>query len=203
MRKQLGYYLLFFAIYTVLVIMGFFGTFIISAMTVLIAMMLPMSTFAFDDAARWNKYAAATPAGRRGVVKGKYLFALLTILAGSVLSAVFTLVLGLFLPQSGPLWEQMLVVPACAGVGVLLNAVILPFLVKFGAEKSRIISLIIFAAIFGGIAVLSQVFKSGGALPVLPAWLLSALPVVLALVAVGGFLISYFISVGIFENKEL
>lgn len=97
----------------------------------------------------------------------------------------------------------MLVVPACAGVGVLLNAVILPFLVKFGAEKSRIISLIIFAAIFGGIAVLSQVFKSGGALPVIPAWLLSALPVVLALVAVGGFLISYFISVGIFENKEL
>lgn len=63
--------LLFFIIYTVLAVMEIMPTAIMYTMTVLIGMMLPMSTFAYDDLARWNKYAAATPAGRRGIVAGQ------------------------------------------------------------------------------------------------------------------------------------
>ena len=39
----------------------------------LIGLFLPMSSIGYDDQARWEKFAVATPAGRRGVVAGKYL----------------------------------------------------------------------------------------------------------------------------------
>ena len=38
--------------------------------------------------AHWDKFAAATPAGRRGVVTGRYVFFLLTLAASAVVLAV-------------------------------------------------------------------------------------------------------------------
>ena len=79
-RKQLGYYIVFFLLYAVLAVMEIMPIGILYTMTLLIGMILPMSTFAYDDLARWNKYAAATPASRQGVVAGKYVFTLLSVL---------------------------------------------------------------------------------------------------------------------------
>ena len=63
-RKQLGYYGVFFLVYTLLAVTDVMPPAIMYTMTVLIGMMVPMASFSYDDLARWNKYAAATPAGR-------------------------------------------------------------------------------------------------------------------------------------------
>ena len=85
---------------------------------------------------------------------------------------------------------------------LVLDAIILPFLLKYGAEKARVISMITFVVIFGGAVLLGGLAKNQITLPTPPAWLLTALPVLLGLLAIGGYLISYFIAQGIYAKKE-
>lgn len=203
MRKQMSYYLVFFVVYAGLVVAGVFPASILPALVVVMGMMLPMSSFAYDDQARWDKYAAASPAGRRGLVGSKYLFTILTLAASGIV--VILLMLALALPGLIQITfiEALATTLACMGVGLLINAVILPIMVKFGAEKSRIISILLFAVVFGGAMLIGTLADKGVSIPMPPAWLLNALPVMLGLVAVGAYVISYFIAQGIIAKKEL
>ena len=203
LRKQAGYYLVFLLVYAVLSVLGVFPPSILGGLVVVIGMMLPMSSFGYDDQARWDKYAAATPAGRAGVVGGKYLFTLLATLAAAVLSFLAYLALSLSGKAEDGVWDILLIVVSCMAVVLVMNAVMLPLLFKFGAEKSRTISMILFVAVFGSIMAVGVVAEKGMAIPAPPAWLAAALPGALALLAVGGFAVSYFISRGIYEKKEL
>ena len=202
LRKQMLYYLLFFVLYALLAVMGVFPATILSVMLVLIGMMLPMSSFSYDELARWDKYAAATPAGRRGMVAGKYLFALICILSGVGVTLLLQVGLSLTGLLRGPLDEQLMVLAANLGTVLAMDAIILPLLIKFGAEKVRSIYLLLFVTIFGGTLLLSRLAQTGHLPPSPPAWLLRALPLALALAAVGSFVLSYCIAQGIMARKE-
>lgn len=201
-RKQLGYYIAFFLIYTGLVVMDIMPPAIMYSMTILIGMMVPMSTFAYDDLARWNKYAAATPAGRRGIVAGKYIFSLLSVLAAAVFSALLVVAVLTVRPELGAADEMLMGLLVCTLLPIVIDAVILPVFIKFGAEKSRLISVLIFVAVFGGSMLLGQLAGALEGISV-PDWFILALPGLLVLLTVGGYVISYFIARGIFERKEL
>ena len=157
LRKQMLYYLFFIAVYTVLVVAGVFPPSILPAVMVIIGMLLPMSSFGFDDQAHWEKFAAA-----------ETLFSMLV----------------------------------CIALSLIFNAITLPVLLKFGAEKSRIISIVIFVAVFGGVMLLGQLADSAGVELTLGPWLVNALPMVLAMVCVGALVISYFVALGIYQRKE-
>ena len=203
MKKQLGYYLAFFVVYGVLAVTGVFPASILSALVAVIAMMVPMSSIAYDDQAHWGRYAAATPAGRSGVVAAKYLFTLLVLAACAVLVAVLAAILSLTGLLTEPLADLLAAVAACMGVAMVMDAILLPLLFRFGAEKSRTISMIFFIVIFGGCMLLGKLAQQQGGLPRPPAWLANALPALLAILAVGTFVLSYWIAQGIYEKKEL
>lgn len=201
-RKQLGYYIAFFIMYTVLAVMEIMPTAIMYTMTVLIGMLVPMSTFAYDDLARWNKYAAATPAGRRGIVAGKYVFSLLSVLLAAAFSAVLVVAVLMLKPELGAVDELLIGLLICTLIPILIDAVILPVFIKFGSEKSRLISILIFVAVFGSIMLIGQLTGLLEGI-VIPEWFFLALPGLLVLLTIGGYIISYFIARGIFEKKEL
>lgn len=201
-RKQIGYYLAFVVVYTALVVAGVFTSAILAGLVVLIGMMLPMSSFAYDDLARWERYAAATPAGRRGIVNGKYLFALASLLLAAVPIFLIQCVLSLAGLSDMEIKDTALVVLSCTGVGALIDALELPFLIKFGAEKSRVISIVIFVVFFGGVMLLGQLGDRLDSLPTPPVWLIQALPGLLVLVGIGACVISYCISQAICQKKE-
>ena len=113
-RKNILYYFGFLVIYGVLSAMGVFPYSVLAGLVALVGLMLPMSSFAYDDQARWEKFAAATPAGRRGVVGGKYLFALLCTAGASVLvGAILTVMALLGKVDAEVWWEPLAVVGAC------------------------------------------------------------------------------------------
>lgn len=201
-RKQLGYYIAFFIMYTVLAVMEIMPTAIMYTMTVLIGMLVPISTFAYDDLARWNKYAVATPAGRRGVVAGKYVFTLLSVLLAAAFSAVLVVAVLTLKPELGAVDEMLIGLLICTLIPILIDAVILPVFIKFGSEKSRLISILIFVAVFGSIMLIGQLAETMDGI-VIPEWFFLALPGLLVLLTIGGYIISYFIARGIFEKKEL
>ncbi|WP_186565211.1 ABC-2 transporter permease [Lawsonibacter celer] len=201
-RKQLTYVLVLCVVYSVLSLTGTLSPSILSGMVMVLGMVLPMSAFSYDDLARWDKFAASTPAGRRGIVAGRYLFTLLLLLLSAALVAVLLLLFRLLGLVEEPLAELLLPVPICAAMGLVVNAIILPLLYQFGVEKARLVSMILFAAIFGGIVGLGFLAKSVQ-LPALSdgGVLLAAL--VLILVAAALFALSHRVSQGIFARKEL
>ena len=203
LKGHLSTYVVFFVIYGGLCIAGVFSPSVLAGMVVLISIITPMTTVTSDDISRWNRFAVASPACRRGVVAGKYLFTLLMVLLSTAVVAVLLGLLSLS-GRSGedPLPEMLLSTLACGGIALLMNGVTLPLLLKFGAEKARLVSMALFLLVFGSVALLGLAMDNGFVLPALPAWLAAALPGLLAIVSVGGFALSYCISQAVYAKKE-
>ena len=203
LKGHLSTYVVFFVIYGGLCIAGVFSPSVLAGMVVLISIITPMTTVTSDDISRWNRFAVASPACRRGVVAGKYLFTLLMVLLSAVLVAVLLVVLALAGGLGdGSLAENLLATLACGGIALLLNGVTLPLLLKFGAEKARMVSMALFLVVFGGTALAGLAADSGFAFPAPPAWVGAAIPGLLAILSVGGFVLSYFIAQAVYAKKE-
>lgn len=135
MRKALKSYLFLMVIYMVLAYLDFFDySFIITFIQVVLAV-LPISAFAYDEQAKWDRYAMSLPLGRRGVVGARYLFVLLLTL--------FTVAVGLagtgllyLVHQADPL-EMFVTLMASTTIGVLIPSILLPLSYKLGAERAR------------------------------------------------------------------
>ena len=203
LKGHLSTYVVFFVIYGGLCIAGVFSPSVLAGMVVLISIITPMTTVTSDDISRWNRFAVASPACRRGVVAGKYLFTLLMVLLSAVLVAVLLVVLALAGGLGdGSLAEYLLATLACGVIALLLNGVTLPLLLKFGAEKARMVSMALFLVVFGGTALAGLAVDSGFAFPAPPAWVVAAIPGLLAILSVGGFVLSYFIAQAVYAKKE-
>lgn len=202
MRRLAGTYLLFFLVYGGLSVAGVFDISVLGGMVVLLGAMVPMSSISMDETSGWSRFAVASPVGRRGIVSGKYLFTLLALVASTVLvSLLLTVTALLGINENRPI-DCLLITLCCAGVALLMDAVLLPLTFQFGVEKARILNVILFAAVFGSIVLLGGAVSNKLSLPAPPAWLISALPVLLGLAAIIGFFISYCISQSIYAKKE-
>ena len=202
-RKNTLYYFGFLVIYGVLSAAGVFPYSILAGIVAMVGLMLPMSSFAYDDQARWEKFAAATPAGRRGVVQGKYLFTLLVTLAASVLSgALLTALYLLGKTDAEVWWEPLAVVGACTCFTLLLDSVFLPFLLKFGSEKARMLTMLVFAAVFGGMALLAFLVEHGFHFPAPSPLFVTLVPILLVAAVIAALGVSYGISQRVYRKKE-
>ncbi|MFQ9917470.1 MAG: ABC-2 transporter permease [Flavonifractor plautii] len=161
LKGHLTTYLVFFLVYGGLCLSGVFTASVLCGMVVLMSLITPMTTVTSDDVSRWNRFAIATPACRRGVVTGKYLFTLLVTLASTVFVSLLLVVLALAGGLEESLSELLLSALACAGIALIMNAVALPLLLKFGAEKARMVSMALFLLVFAGFALLGLAADRG------------------------------------------
>ena len=128
LKGHLTTYLVFFLVYGGLCVAGVFTASVLCGMVVLMSLITPMTTVTSDDVSRWNRFAIATPACRRGVVTGKYLFTLLVTLASTVFVSLLLAVLALAGGLEEPLSELLLSALTCAGIALIMNAAALPLL---------------------------------------------------------------------------
>ena len=198
--SMLRSYVLVAAIFALLTLFGIYEiSFFVTYISVM-CIMIPVNLFAYDEQARWDKYAAALPAGRAGVVRGRYLFTIL-VCAGSL---VFALLLQLVVSQASGAQGQERVDLLLSGLlpaayGCLMNAILLPLLYKFGSQKGRIYLILALGVGVGVIfGVLTALREMGLSLSRLTIPLLS-LPVVGLL----ALLPSYLLSQHIFLHKDL
>ena len=107
MRKTLRLYALFLLFYSGLAVLGVFPMSMALAMVEVIVMVLPISSFSYDEAAKWDRYAAVLPVGRTAVVKARYLFLLLVLLAmfltASTVQNIYIIVAGMVVIAAGEL----------------------------------------------------------------------------------------------------
>lgn len=198
--SMLKSYVLVAAVFAALTLTGIYDTsFFVTYLSVM-CIMIPVNLFAYDEQARWDKYAAALPSGRAGVVGARYLFTILICLGSLLFALLLQLIVALFTGARGQARTDLLLSGLLpTAYGCFMNAVLLPLLFKFGSQKGRIYLLLALGVgvgvIFGGLTGLKEMGISLSELT-LP---LFVLPVVGLLTLIP----SYFLSRRIFFHKDL
>lgn len=170
----------------------------VSGIAIIMLTTLSISTFSYDNLARWEGYALCLPVTRQQMVQAKYLLSLLFAAAGAVLSLLLGLGISAFGDQ-GPLpMDEIVGTPVALLVASFIGiSVLLPLIYKFGIEKSKVI----FVAIVGVPTLVGYLLsKLEVQLPPIenPQRLLWLLPVIILVLLIG----SYCLSCRIFSKKE-
>ena len=207
LRKTLRSYLFMLVVYVGIAFTGVWSADIVGVLMVVMVVMLPMNVFAYDKQAKWDTYGLALPVGRTKTVAARYLCVLLLCL----LSVGLTAILGAALYAAGRVEEPVEFLVTCSVMGlmsVLVNAIMLPFLYKFGPERARMM----FFGIMGGIVLLvvAALFPLGGL-----AWLkalelaeptpaqAAAIPVIAAIAGLALLTVSFLLSRHFYGQKDV
>ena len=205
LRKTLRTYLLFILVYVVLAGTGVWSPTFVSGFVMVMIAILPMNVFAYDKQAKWDTYGLALPVGRTRTVAARYLCVLILCLSTVVLTFVF----GTVLYAAGKLenfGEYFVSGAVCGLLAVLVNAVMLPFLYKFGPERARIVLIGVVGIISAAVAaVLFVVPKDGSAV-----WLeslnelpIAAIPAIAALAGLSLLCVSFLLSRHFYGQKDV
>ncbi|MPM15560.1 hypothetical protein SDC9_61931 [bioreactor metagenome] len=189
-------YLLVLGIFIILTLTGLYQASFAGSMIVLLLTMAPVTTCSYDELAGWDKFAAATPAGRAGIVKGKYIFALIM----AALSLVLILAVNGALILLGRGDSEIGTLPQTVGLisfGLLILSILLPLTFRFGAQKSRVLMILVMAALVSAVGAMLVV---GGKVSGLN---LSSLLLFVPVPAAVAMAISYVISKRIYNKKDL
>ena len=199
LRKALKSYALFLVFYFVLALVGLFSVAFITAFVQVIIMILPMSSFAYDEFAKWDRYAMTLPLGRRAVVRAKYCFVLLLVLAAAALAALSCLLLSI--TQTEPVGENLASGLGALGVGLVAVDLTLPLSYKLGPERARPY---LYAIIFIPVLLVVLAARMGwlDGLDAMPEAAVLSLFGLLALLPLLGLPASYLASCRIVERKE-
>lgn len=152
--KAIGLVYLFFVLFAV----STKNISFLSTSLVMICVMVPLSLMSYDKTSGWDKMALALPVTRRDVVASKYAVVALFTLVVLLLSAGLMMIVHLVSDGSELLIPYLCSLLVCAGVVLLLAAVILPLSYQFGVEKSRYI----FLAIVWAPILLSFILSNSG-----------------------------------------
>ena len=119
--------------------------------------------FSYDESNRWKGYAAALPNGRRDQVLARYRTALLMTCGIAALCLVTALISWAFRGEKSTLGMVFL----CAGITLLINAVEMPILYRFGLNKGKVMAIVVMALSVGivtGLGAILQISDQAGGL---------------------------------------
>ena len=174
--------------------------------------MISLSTFSYDEMAKSNRYILTLPVTRKEIVLEKYILAIGATILGSLLGFVLTLIIGNIMNYVRPdnvidINIDTLLATTIGGLfGVsLIQAIQIPSIFKWGAEKGRIqmfIVLFVLALIGAGVGFLIK--ESGLSVDIekLESVLKNFGLFLLVLLSFIIYFISYKVSYKIYKNKE-
>ena len=199
LRKSLKTYVLFLAFYVIMAVVGMFSISFITAFVQIIVMLLPMSSFAYDEQAKWDRYAVILPLDRRVMVRARYLFVILMLLVAAAFALLSCVALSI--TQAEPVAENLAAGLAALSMGLLAVDLTLPLSYKLGPERARPY---LYAIIFIPVILLVLAGQMGWlkGLSDLPEETALALFSVLPLIPLAGLPVSYLISCRVAEQKE-
>lgn len=199
LRKSLKTYVLFLAFYVVMAVVGMFSIAFITAFVQIMVIILPMSSFAYDEQAKWDRYAAVLPLGRKVIVRARYLFVILMVLVAAAFALLSCVALSI--TQAEPAAENLATGLTALSMGLLAVDLTLPLSYKLGPERARPY---LYAIIFIPVILLVLAGQMGWlkGLSHLPEETALALFSMLPLLPLAGLPVSYLISCRVVEKKE-
>lgn len=128
--------------------------------------MISLSTFSYDEISKANKYILTLPTNRKEIVKEKYILAISATILGGILGFLLTIIIVNIMNYLRPqdiinINYESLITTTIGGMwGIsLIQAIQIPSIFKWGAEKGRIqmfILLFIIVVVVAGIVFLTM-----------------------------------------------
>lgn len=200
LKSNLVYFFVIALIYSLLIVEGTFGISFILVLPI-IAVIMFLSTFSYDDFNKWDAYAITLPILRKNIIKSKYIATLIIILASSLLGLLISFLISLLPNQIFSLdifIEEFL--SAILGV-IIFISIMFPLIYKIGIEKARIS---VFVVVFGLLIIfnfLGGFIDFSGILDKLN-YLNDVWFIVIPIITISIIMVSYFITSKIYLKKE-
>lgn len=200
LKSNLVYFFVIALIYSLLIVEGTFGISFILVLPI-IAVIMFLSTFSYDDFNKWDAYAITLPVLRKNIIKSKYIATLIIILGSSLLGLLISLLISVLPNQIFSLdifIEEFL--SAILGA-IIFISIMFPLIYKIGIEKARIsvfvvvFGLLIVFNFLGGFIDFSRVLEKLNSLS--DVWF-----IVIPIIAMLFILVSYIITSRIYLKKE-
>lgn len=169
----------------------------LTGMVILSFSMIVLTTIAYDDAVKWDKYALTMPLTKTDIVLAKYITTSIFTLGGSIISAILCCAINLIKKMSINN-EDLIVILVISSVAFALVSIMLPLVYKFGIEKARLSLFLIFGICFASVYIaksLNLPMPGNSTIDLL----LKLSPFIAAVL----FIVSFCISDVIYKNKEM
>ncbi|WP_019242166.1 MULTISPECIES: ABC-2 transporter permease [Bacillus] len=169
----------------------------ISGAIVLFFTMISITSFSYDNLAKWDNYALSLPITRKEMVLSKYILAMLLAIGGTLFSIVAGGLI-VFIKDITSFKEQLVISYCLFVIATLFISALLPLIYKYGVEKARIMIVVVIGL---PSILLFALSKIGVLMPTDEQFmlLLKLSPIFLVIV----LFVSYFISLEIYKKKEL
>lgn len=169
--------------------------------------MFSIATFSYDEMAKADRYILTFPLTKKEVVKAKYSLVITSTIVGSIIGMIINIILSLSLQKEMPNLLELvsLAMGAIFGIGIV-EAIQIPFIYKYGAEKGRIqifIAIAIIAFVLGGIIWIGEKYGINWMGNSMVEMFSKILPIILIASIAIIYFISYKISCKIYKRKEV
>lgn len=192
---------------------AFSGPMFFNFTVVFLSIMVPTTLFAADQAYGWNRLSLSMPILRRDVVGSKFVIGALVnvvLLAVSTVLTVVYVLAGATGNPSAELMENLAGILACEAIAFLMMGILMALSFKFGIEKGRYIIMACVWVPVLGVFLLERLPWFETPLHAAGNWLNTAGEVQISLLlaaalaaALAVYAVCYFISVRIYQKKEL
>ena len=174
--------------------------------------MIALSTFSYDEMAKSNKYILGLPTTKKEIIKSKFILAIGATILGGVLGIIITILVANVMNYIRPeelinIDYESLIITTIGGMwGIsLIQAIQIPSIYKWGAEKGRIqmfILVFILIAVIAGIGFLIMKANFNIDLEMIENFMNKFGIALLIAPIVVMYYISYKVSYKIYKNKE-
>lgn len=205
-KNQMRSLLLILVFFVFISIINKDATFILFLVPFYMIMIL-ITTFSYDEFNKWECYCNSLPLSRKEIVKAKYLLFNATSLIVLVLGILASIIVPNFIENTTFESIYASIIGVAFGICLVISLLI-PFYYKFGSQKGRImlfLTITILALIIGIITSL-DIFNNVELMNMINSLnnlSLGMFTLLLIIVTVIIMTISYYISVRIYNNKEL
>ena len=195
----LRHYRFVFPISAVFILLAVFSenaSFMFTVYPCLLLAMIPYSSYAYDERDHWLSYLGALPVSRGQYVSAKYVTALIAVAGMVLVDAAAELVHGL---TSGVFsWATLPYMAAGGCMSLLMPALLMPLVLRFGAEKGRLV----YYMLIGGMAVAMITLLGGSSETMTGFGYGPVLPILMGVVAFV-FAASWVLSAALFRRRDL
>ena len=154
-----------------------------------------------DERSKWDHYAVTMPYTRKDIVLSKYIFSIACALTAMIIYIIATIVKWYIDKEPADFRSLINQAISMLSVGLLFSTVNFPIMFKFGVDKGRMWFILITVILVSGIGAFLSFFEAdtvqiGNIIQRLS-------PFVLPVIFVGLFSFSAFLSIKIYEKREL
>lgn len=167
---------------------------------------LPLAAMNQDEATGWNKYCITAPAKRTAYVSEKFIFVLMFSLFFGILNTIPS-IRYMIITTGFDIKTCCLIFSIITGSALLMFAIDLPLIFRFGTKTGNIVFMILFLLFAGTVAIGSAFLASAGKLNSTLNDLNKADHLVVALIIIAVcailYVLSWLMSAAIYKKKEL